>query len=66
MGQSQLLTCQNQDQGFFLHEIRVYKWRADPNFNIYLPRVSFKSAYQQLQQERYSLYLQQHEQKDYL
>jgi hypothetical protein len=47
-------------------EMEVYRWRSDPNFNEYVSRVSFKSAFAQHQEDLYTEFLRLQEGKEYL
>lgn len=45
MGQNSLY-CRTEStaKDFISGEIKIYKWRADPNCNAHLPKVTFKNA----------------------
>ena len=49
MGQSAEASSVNYQEDLFLRELKVYQWRADSNFNIFVPRVYFKSVFAKLQ-----------------
>lgn len=47
-------------------EMEIYRWRSDPNFNEYVARVTFKSAFAQHQEDLYADFLKLQETKEYL
>jgi hypothetical protein len=65
MGQN-AWSCRNNStaKDFMSHEIKIYKWRSDPNCNTHLPKVTFKDALSYKQQEAYIQFMMLNSQKD--
>lgn len=68
MGQTSL-SCEgkpNTPRDLFSQQLNIYQWRANPNNNIFLARVTFKNAYTQKQELKFAEFLKQQEQENYL
>lgn len=47
-------------------ELKIYRWRADPNSNTHIPKVTFKSARSQKEEEKFAQFLKTQAEKEYL
>lgn len=68
MGQTSL-SCEgkpNTPRDLFSQQLNIYQWRANPNNNTFLARVTFKNAYTQKQELKFAEFLREQEQENYL